>query len=81
MLEREMRTLDECGKEKFGTLFVEYSEGTIAILRDRVSRQMEKPERDRIRNVYEVYGNSLMSAHMLEVSLRNGYHSRRDARV
>ena len=30
---------------------------------------MEKPERDRIRNVYEVYGNSLMSAHMLEVSL------------
>ena len=49
MLEREMRTLDKWGKEKCCTLFVEYSGETIAIIRSKVSRQMEKMEGDRIR--------------------------------
>ena len=35
VLEEEIREIDECDMEKFGTLFIDSSEKTIAILGDR----------------------------------------------
>ena len=64
----EMRKLDECDTEEFGRL--ESSEKTIAILRDRWWSQTAKQEGDKIsKQFYVIYGRTVMSAQMLEVSL------------
>ena len=66
MLE-EMRKLDECGMEGLGKL--ESSEKTIAILGDEWWPRTAKQDGDRISRFYVIYGKSVMSAQMLEVSL------------
>ena len=67
MLEQN-RKIDECDTEEFGRL--ESREKTIAILADRWLPQTAKQDRDRIRKqFYAMYGNSAMTAQMLEVSL------------
>ena len=52
MLE-EMRKIDECGVEKFGTL--DSSAKTIAILRDRWWPQTAKQVGDKISTTYVTY--------------------------
>ena len=65
---QEMRKLDVCGMGEFGRL--ESSEKTIAILGDRWWPQTTKQDGDRIsKSFYVVYGRSIISAHMLEMSL------------
>ena len=64
----EMRKIDDCDMEKFGTL--ESSEKTIAILGDRWWPQAVKQEGDKIsKKIHVTYGKNVMSAQMLEVSL------------
>ena len=46
----EMRKIDECVMEKFGTLDINSSEKTIAILADRWWPQKAKQEGDKISN-------------------------------
>ena len=46
----EMREIDQCGMEKFGTLDINSSEKTIAILADRWWPQKAKQEGDKISN-------------------------------
>ena len=63
---------DECDMKEFGRL--ESSEKAIAILGDRWWPQTVKQDGDRISNRFYVvpgilYGKSVMSAEMLEVSL------------
>ena len=66
--EEDMRKLDVCDMEEFGRL--ESSEKTIAILGDRWWPQTAKQVGDRIsKYFYVIYGRSVMSAQMLEVSL------------
>ena len=67
----EMRQLDECDMEEFSRL--ESSEKTIAIVGDRWRRQTAKKDGDRIsKQVYVIYGKSLMSAQTVEISIRRG---------
>ena len=62
----EMRELDQCDVEEFDTLGS--SEKTIAFLGDRWWPQTAKQEREKSgKNI--IYGNNVMSAQMLEVSL------------
>ena len=65
----EMRKMDECGMEKFGTL-VDSSEKTIAILGDRWWPQTAKQQGDKTSKTFlcnmEKY---VMSVQMLDVSL------------
>ena len=64
----EVRKLDVCDMEEFGRL--ESSEKAIAILGDRWWPQTAKQVGDRKANsFYVIYGRSVMSAQMLEVSL------------
>ena len=68
VLEGEMRKIDECVMEKFGTL--DSSEKTIAILGDRwwpqkTKQQGDKASKKLLCNIWK----SAMSAQMLEVSL------------
>ena len=64
-----MRKFGVCDMEEFGSL--ESSEKTIAILGDRWWPQMAKQEWDKINKQFlcSIYGRSVMSAQMLEVSL------------
>ena len=48
----EMREIDQCGMEKFGTLDINSSEKTIAILGDRRWPQTAKQEGDKISKTY-----------------------------
>ena len=48
----EMSKIDECGMEKFGTLDINSSEKTIAILGDRRWPQTAKQEGDKISKTY-----------------------------
>ena len=70
-LEKEMRKLDGCDMEKICRLLIESSEKTIAILGDRWRPQTAKQDGDRISKqfLHVIYGRSVMSAQMLEVSL------------
>ena len=71
VLEEELRELNECDMEGFDTLDI-ISEKTTAILGDRRWRQAAKQEGDKIsKNIllYVIYGNNVLSAQMLEVSL------------
>ena len=66
MLEEEMREIDECDMEEFDTL--DSSEKTIVILGDRWRPQpANNTSKPSLCNT--VYGNSVMSANLLEVSL------------
>ena len=64
-----MRKLDVCDMKEFCRL--ESSEKTIAILGDRWWPQTAKQDGDRISSQFlcSLYGRSVMSAQMLEVSL------------
>ena len=65
-----MRKLDECDMEEFGRL--DSSEETIAILGGRWWPQTAKQEGDKTgKQFHVIYGKSVMSAQMLEVSLLN----------
>ena len=67
-LEKKMRKSDGCDMEEFGRL--ESSKKTIAILGYRWWPQTAKQDRDSIiKQFYVVYGGSVRSAQMLEVSL------------
>ena len=65
-----MRKLDVCDMEEFSRL--KSSEKTIAILGDRWWPQTTKQDRDRISKqcISSIYGRSVMSTQMLEVSIR-----------
>ena len=68
VLKEEMREIDECDLEEFGTL--DSSDKPIAILGDRWRPQAAKQEGDKIRKAFLcVYGNNVMGAQLLEVSL------------
>ena len=60
--------MNKCDMEEFGRL--ESSEKTIAILEHRRWPQMAKQQGDRInKQFYAMYGKSVLSTQMLEVSL------------
>ena len=67
-VEEEMREIEECDVEEF---FVHQnsSEKTIAMLGDRWWPQAAKPEGDKNRKKNAMYGNKVMSAQLLEMSL------------
>ena len=64
-----MREVEECGMEEFGTL--EGNEKTIAILGDRWWPRAAEQEGDKISKqcFHVIYGNTVTSAQVLEVSL------------
>ena len=70
VLEEEMRKINQCDLEKFGTLFIYSSESVNAILGGRWWPQAAAQEGDNIaKRLYVIYGNKVMSAPLLEVSL------------
>ena len=76
---QEMTKLDECDMEEFWQT-MKSSEKTLAILGDRWWPQTAKQEGDRISRQFAVmYGKNVISAQMLEVSIRsrNGAPSRK----
>ena len=81
MVDEEMRKLYECDMEDFGRL--EGSEKTIAILEDWWPRTANQEGDKTINSFCVIYGKSVMSAQMLEVSLLGVgkvLHLERDAR-
>ena len=64
-----MRKIDECGMGKFGTL--DSSEKTIDIPGDRWWPQTAKQEGDKISNLCKIRKKNVVSAQMLEVSIRS----------
>ena len=71
VLEEEMREINECDREEFGTLLIDGSEKTFVILGGTWWPQAAKQEGDEIQRKQDnvLYGNNVMGAQMLEVSL------------
>ena len=68
VFKEEMGKMDACDMENGGTL--DSSENTIAILGDRWWPQAAKQKGNKIsKSFFVIYGDNVMSAQMLEVSL------------